>query len=229
LPGLRTCNTALASANSNVFFSLHSLGSKGYLPPDIFRSKLAELFSTFDGYERIYTDGSKEGEAVAATAVSRYGALVKRLPDLASMFSAEAQAVMLALNTVKQSKSKKVLILLDSLSCLQSIHNRHLQNPLVLEIIIRVHEYLVNGLQITFIWIPSHIGLVGNTAVDAAAKAAVNLPPVHPHTLTSNQCFMLLLQPSGSNRGITKCTTSCTKCSHVSARAGGSICRVETS
>jgi hypothetical protein len=48
---------------------------------------------------------------------------------------------------------------------------------MVLEIIIRVHEYMVNGLKITFIWIPSHIGLAGNIAVDGAAKAALNLPP----------------------------------------------------
>jgi hypothetical protein len=65
----------------------------------------------------------------------------------------------------------------DLLSCLQSIHNRHLQNTLVLKIIIREQEYMVNGLQITFIWIRSHIGLAGNTAVDAAAKAALDLPP----------------------------------------------------
>jgi hypothetical protein len=40
----------------------------------------------------LYADGSKDGEAVAATAVSSYGTLVKRLPDHSSVFSAEARA-----------------------------------------------------------------------------------------------------------------------------------------
>jgi hypothetical protein len=88
------------------FFLLHPLASKGDIPPDIFRSKLAELLSAFDGYERIYTDGSKDGEAVAAAAVSRYGTLVKRLTDHACVFSAEARAVLLALDTESNQRVK---------------------------------------------------------------------------------------------------------------------------
>jgi ribonuclease HI len=41
----------------------------------------------------------------------------------------------------------------------------------------RVHYLLSDGRNITFMWLPSHVGLAGNVAVDAAAKAALTLPP----------------------------------------------------
>jgi hypothetical protein len=58
---------------------------------------------------------------------------------------------------------------------LKSLENRNLQNPVVLEIIERVHKLLSSGLKISFVWVPSHIGIAGNTAADATAKAALSL------------------------------------------------------
>ena len=49
-------------------------------------------------------------------------------------------------------------------------------HPLIAEILCRVHEFVIRGFSIVFIWVPSHVGLAGNTAADAAAKAALNLP-----------------------------------------------------
>ena len=40
------------------------------MPPEVFRSKVNELLAAYAGYERIYTDGSKAGTAVAAAALS---------------------------------------------------------------------------------------------------------------------------------------------------------------
>jgi ribonuclease HI len=147
--------------------------------PDLFRSKFNEILTAFDGYERIYTDASKDGPAVAAAAMSRLGTRVKRLPNDASIFSGEARAILLALDMVEQASSDKFVVMSDSLSCLQSIENRHFCNPLILEIIMRVHDLLSDGRNITFMWLPSHVGLAGNVAVDAAAKAALTLPPQH--------------------------------------------------
>jgi hypothetical protein len=45
-----------------------------------------------DGYCCIYADGSKEEAAVAAAAIMDYVVLVKRLPDRASILSAEVRA-----------------------------------------------------------------------------------------------------------------------------------------
>jgi hypothetical protein len=104
----------------------------------------------FDDYERIYTPASKDGSAVAAAAPSKLGIQVKRLTDDALIFSGEAQAVLLALEMAEQAGYGQVLIMADSPSCLQSIENRHLSNALVLEIIMRVREFLLSDHKITF-------------------------------------------------------------------------------
>ena len=136
-------------------FTLHTLGNKKDTPSHEFQSWLNELLSIYDGYTRIYTDGSKEGKTVAAAAVTEGRVLMKRLPDNASIFSAEAQAILMALDIAEQSHIKKCIILSDSLSCLQSIHNRNIQNPLILKTIQQTHNLLDSGHKLTFMWLPS--------------------------------------------------------------------------
>jgi kelch-like protein 2/3 len=156
-------------------FAVHNIGSKAEIPPEVFKSKVSEILINFEGYQRIYTDGSKADTAVASAAISGARLSIKRLPDSSSIFSAEARAILLALNIVDMSANKRFLILSDSLSCLQSIENRKLNHPLILEIIIFIHRLIVGGKQIAFMWLPSHAGLAGNVSADAAAKAALNL------------------------------------------------------
>ena len=52
-----------------------------------------------------------------------------RLPDNASIFSAEIKAVDLALDHIEQSRNSDFIIFSDSLSVLQSLHNRHIKTP----------------------------------------------------------------------------------------------------
>jgi ribonuclease HI len=164
--------------NTALFINdLHELGNKNEVAPELFQSKFSELMAAFNGYERIYTDASKDGSAVAAAALSRIGTRVKRLPNAASIFSGEACAILLGLDMVELTSSDKCLVMSDSLSCLQSIENRHFTNPLIMEILMRVHFLLSGGHSIVFMWLPSHVGLAGNVAVDAAAKAALALAP----------------------------------------------------
>jgi hypothetical protein len=61
--------------------SLHQLGSKSKIVPDLFSSKLNEILAVFDGYDHIFTDASKDGPAMTAAALSRLGTRVKRLPN----------------------------------------------------------------------------------------------------------------------------------------------------
>jgi hypothetical protein len=67
------------------------LGKKSDFPPDIFQWRLKEIMSTFDGYQRMYTDCLKE--SVAAAAVSVASVRIRRLPNNSFIFAAEAQAV----------------------------------------------------------------------------------------------------------------------------------------
>jgi hypothetical protein len=76
-------------------------------------------------------------------------------------------------------------MLSNSLSCVNAVENRNLENLLVVEILEFVHQQLHVDRRITFVWVPSHIGTTGNTAVDSVVKAGVSLAISNaeiPHT-----------------------------------------------
>ena len=62
----------------------------------------------FENYYCIFTDGSKEGNRVAAAVVHRDDTKCVRLPDTASIFRAELYAVLLAIDVVRRSKEKNL-------------------------------------------------------------------------------------------------------------------------
>jgi hypothetical protein len=139
-------------------FTLYNLGTKSNTSPDIYLSRYRELVLIYQGYQQIFMDGSRHRSAVSAAAVTEGKVLALRLPDHSSIFSAEARVVLLGLNIIEQSPNKYFLILTDSLSCLKSVENRNLQNPVVLEVIERLHKLLSCGPKISFVWVPSHLG-----------------------------------------------------------------------
>jgi hypothetical protein len=114
-------------------YALYNVGKKSNTTPDLYLSLYMKLVSeNYEGYNKIFTDGSKQGICVAA--VSHDKVLVKRLPNHASIFSAEAIAILLALDIINQSTEQCFLILSDSLSSVNAVENRNLENPLVVEI-----------------------------------------------------------------------------------------------
>ena len=157
-------------------FSLSLLGSKSEVSPTLYETKLNELLSVYDGFTKIFTDGSKIGEAAGAAAVLAPRVSNKRLPNHSSIFTAETRAILLALELAQRSSSNQFLILCDSLSCLQSMRNRGMSRPLIAEVLCCIHKMLLTGATLVFLWVPSHVGLAGNSAADTAAKAAVLMP-----------------------------------------------------
>jgi kelch-like protein 2/3 len=83
---------------------------------------------------------------------------------------------MLALEMAQRSSSNHLLFLSDSLSCLQSMRNRDMSRPVIAEILCCTHKMLLAGAVLVFMWVPSHVGLAGNSAADTAAKAALLMP-----------------------------------------------------
>ena len=144
--------------------------------PDLFKSKYNEIKSIYKDHYSIYTDGSKDGATVGCAATSQLHQSKLRLPNNATIFSAEAKAIDLALNFVSKYKEDKYIIFSDSFSVLQSIKNRKMENPLIQNILLRVHE-LSFGKSIVFCWIPSHVGIHGNEEADLAAKKSLSLHP----------------------------------------------------
>ena len=154
-----------------VLFSLHN-DKKSQTDPLVFRTKYHELLSNFPSYETIFTDGSKDGDTAGSACVSPSDTYKCRLPDNASIFSAEIKAIDLALDHIEQSRSSDFIIFSDSLSVLQSLHNRHIENPLLLDVLLK-HNELAELNRIVFCWLPSHVGIKGNEKADIAAKSAL--------------------------------------------------------
>jgi hypothetical protein len=128
------------------------VGTKSNTSPDLYLSLYIKLVSeNHEGCNKIFTDSSKQGICVAAAAaVNHDKVLVKRLPNHAPIFSAEAKVILLAQDIVSQSTEQDCLILSNSLSCVNAVENRNLENPLDVEILEHVHQQLHVDRRITF-------------------------------------------------------------------------------
>ena len=158
-----------------MLFTLHA-GKKADTNPSVHLSAYNELVSKFPSYTRIYTDGSKDGEKAASAFTSGNHTTSLRLPDNTSIFSAEIKAIALALNFIKHNNIKNAIIFSDSLSVLQSLHYRNLENTLLRRLLVK-HTKLSTTHNIIYCWLPSHIGIAGNEKADHAAKQALSELP----------------------------------------------------
>ena len=154
--------------STSVYKPFHS---KHSLPPEI----LLEIYNTqlenFDSPHNsiFYTDGSKTDSGVAAACFSVNTSKVIKLNSDATGMQAELTAIKLALETA--DKTKQLIIHTDSLTSIQALENKDSQNnsTLLNEITTCCSKFnqppIIN-------WIPSHIGLTGNEAVDKLANTA---------------------------------------------------------
>ena len=78
------------------------------------------------------------------------------------------------LDTIAESDDNYFIIFSDSLSVLLSLHNKKLDNPLILEFLQTLHHVRCAYKTIHFCWIPSDIGIRGNESADMAAKESLN-------------------------------------------------------
>ena len=98
---------------------------------------------------------------------------LKRLPNEASIYSAETTAIDLAMNIIANHKASKFIIYTDSKSVLLALQNRHTSSPLTTKLLNKLNTLSKNN--IIFTCIPSHIGIQGNEKADKAAKKALQI------------------------------------------------------
>ena len=92
---------------------------------------LNELCDQFSDYYRIFTDGSKVGDKVAAAVVHKHNCKSVRLPNNISIFRAELYALVLAIEVVRRLKEQNFIIFSDSKSSLEAINNFQIEVDLV--------------------------------------------------------------------------------------------------
>ena len=91
--------------------------------PLLIQQHFVEIRSITSEYSAIYTDGSKDCDRVASAAVFGQHFYSLRLPFASSIFSSEANAILLAVKFVVSSYKSKFMICSDSLSCLLTIES----------------------------------------------------------------------------------------------------------
>ena len=79
----------------------------------MFRAGFNELRQKYHQYHAIYTDGSKATNRVAAAASGRDASLQVRLPDDASIFTAELQALKMAFELIETSDRHQFIVFTD--------------------------------------------------------------------------------------------------------------------
>ena len=98
----------------------------------IYQQLFMEIRDRYRDYILVYTDGSQDGNVVAcATVFPSNTVIYMRLPDSASVFTAEVWAIIKALEQIKDSNASKYIVFTDSLSCLQAFHHMKLEHPLI--------------------------------------------------------------------------------------------------
>jgi len=78
---------------------------------------------------------------------------------------------------IKDHNGNKFIIFSDSLSSFIAIQNRLWDNFLVLKTLEKIHNLTVNGKAVVFVWLPSHLGIKGNSDADMAVKTALTAAP----------------------------------------------------
>ena len=123
------------------------------------------MLESFTDYTHIFTDGSKDGDKTAAAFIGQSFEFSKRLPDKASIFTAELETIVSALRYIKiTTKNNKCVVFGDSKSALQALLFKwdHPTVQTIMRFLVFLHTTVI------FCWLPSHMGISGN---DSAAKA----------------------------------------------------------
>jgi len=152
---------------------------KAETQPAIYMEAFNNLLEEFPNYEQIFTDGSKADGRVAAAAFLKCRPSKPCTSPLlgdSSVYTAELQALNLSLNIVYQSKKTHFIILSDSLSGLQAVQSRKLDHPLLVKFHDLHSRLIEEGKSVVLAWVPSHIGIYGNTIVDTIAKRTLREP-----------------------------------------------------
>ena len=97
-----------------------------------------------------------------------------KLPSICSVFTAELFAILKALEHIELQSMRNFLICSDSLSALQAISEIYPSSHLVQMIQSRLALLSNLDFQVIFVWVPAHVGIVGNETADRTAKNALN-------------------------------------------------------
>ena len=91
--------------------------TKSDTDPTLYRLHYSELLESFMDYTHIFTDGSKDGDKTVAAFICQSFEFSKRLPDKASIFTAELEAIVSKWDHPTVQTIMKFLVFLHTVLC----------------------------------------------------------------------------------------------------------------
>ena len=173
---LHNCTTpkyALSNPSLNLEIAEHK---KEMTPPDIYKQIFLLVKNMkYSSFSHVYTDGSKSSDGVGAAAISARPPCTATLPKEATIFSAEAHALQMAVDSIDRITSipnplsRKYVIFTDSMSVIQSLQNLT-DHPVILYLAFKLDRLKRRSVEVEICWVPSHVDIRGNDRADAKAK-----------------------------------------------------------
>ncbi|KAK3609526.1 hypothetical protein CHS0354_041577 [Potamilus streckersoni] len=169
-------------------FELRQLGSKKQNPWKLL-THIQHLLSTqYSAHTHIYTDSSKQGSKQSASNITTAAFVIPsqqitnktRITNGTSIFSAELWAINQAIYWTHTQLNTKFLIITDSLSALLALNSTKPTARINLkeDTLYQIRLLNSNNKTIEFLWVPSHIQLLGNNKADQAANEALALDTI---------------------------------------------------
>lgn len=121
----------------------------------------------------VYTDGSKSNDGASFAAVMPDKIIARRLPDAASIYTAELKAILVAVAYMVRYRRPVYTIYTDSRSAIQDISNPFSAHPMTKQIHMWLNLLKSRGKRVVFCWVPSHVDVVGNETADRAAREKI--------------------------------------------------------
>ncbi|RUS69791.1 hypothetical protein EGW08_022448 [Elysia chlorotica] len=170
---------------------------KDKTPPEVYREKFEQIIENHSDHYLLFTDGSKDEACAGAACHSSSADKCCGVNAKASIFTAEAVALCMALDTVSTLRKDKFLILSDSLSLVKAVGEANPRNPRILKVIERIHEIQTGGNRIALCWVPIHVYIEDVTRLLAMLLVLLLL-------LTLPICLCVMLRVPLANKNTKK-------------------------
>lgn len=123
-----------------------------------------ETRNKYSNHKIIYTDGSVKDDEVGCGIYSQDENIPIKLNKMCTIFSAESRALLIASKKIANT-DQPCIIFSDSAGCLEALDKGETQHPWLEEVLKQTQNK-----DITFCWVPSHVGITGNEKADKLAE-----------------------------------------------------------
>nr|XP_037275996.1 uncharacterized protein LOC119168705 [Rhipicephalus microplus] len=159
--------------------------SKGHTPrAALLQETCALIEQRYSGHLHLYTDGSVKGDgsAAAASVIPPLRDERKcRLPLPATSTTAELAALNLAADQLAELLPSSAVIFCDSRAALLTLARSENGTSIARRLTRKFTVIVCSGCDVSFQWVPSHVGVRGNEAADELARDAHD-PPLPQRT-----------------------------------------------